>query len=118
MQVQAGAGTGQERSRQQLALLRWALLLLIQPVCVVQTHPPAPAKFQVGVSRRAAAPSCWHVETRACCAYRLPRQAAAILTRAQVIIGTSFVGGTGCPIVINVTRGLAPHSADRFFVMS
>ena len=41
-----------------------------------------------------------------------------MLTRAQVIIGTSFVGGTGCPIVINVTRGLAPHSADRFFVMS
>jgi hypothetical protein len=67
-EMQAGAGTGQEWSRQQLALLRWALLLLIQPVCVVQTHPPAPAKFQVGVSRRAAAPSCWHVETRACCA--------------------------------------------------
>ena len=46
-EMQAGARTGQGWSRQQLALLRWALLLLIQPVSVVQTHPPAPAKFQV-----------------------------------------------------------------------
>ena len=36
----------------------------------------------------------------------------------QIILDTDATGGTGCPIVINVTRSLAPHGADRIFWMA